>query len=101
MLEILKGGMGNLLIALPIAMLVHICLGVANGSLKVGLDKDKFKLGIVKIVSLYLGILGIIVVTLLIGNDSYVTELNGILLTAILAYIVKAVVSIKNILGIE
>lgn len=89
----------NLLIALPVAMAINIAFGIANGVIEVGFDKDKFKLGLLKALSMYMGVLGVVYVSYLIGDTAYLSDMITIIKVAVLWYTGNGIKHLAELLG--
>lgn len=110
--EILKqlslNDLGNALIALPIIIVGNILFGLASGSIQYGFDKEKFKLGLVKGVSMYGGILMLVLVSIImvdlkvaLGGSEYglIDAMYIIVYGAIGNYAFSAIVNLKSLLN--
>lgn len=87
----------QLMMALPIALLVNICLGVAIATTKLEFNKQQLMQGCIKGISIYLAIGGLVVIAQIlpiidvegVGQLDILNSLTVIVSTVLGVYVVK------------
>lgn len=99
----------QLMMALPIALLVNILLGVAIASTKLEFDKQKLIQGLVKGISIYLAIGGLVLVAKVIptidvegvGQLDILNALTVIISTVLGIYVYKDLQKLMEVLQLK